>query len=104
MASFKKVIATAKTKVAAAETKAFMARLEALEAILQNASPHDVLMLCAHALAQVFPDCCEAHQDEFRAEFLRVLSDCVALQQQEQDAPESDEADADADDTPAQVH
>jgi hypothetical protein len=94
MADFKKTIATAKAKVADAETKAFMARLEAIDAILQDAAPHDVLTLCAHALAAVVPDCCESHQDEFKAEFLRVLNDCVAVQQQEQEAAEADTDDA----------
>jgi hypothetical protein len=89
MADFKKTIATAKAKVAEADAKAFQARFEAIEAILQGAAPHDVLTLCAHALAAVAPDCCEAHQDEFKAEFLRVLADCVALQQ-EQDAAEAE--------------
>ena len=60
-----------KAKVAKAEIEAFTARLEAIDAILQDASPHDVLTLCARALADVVPNCCEAHQDEFKAEFLR---------------------------------
>jgi hypothetical protein len=38
MAAFKKTIATAKAKVADAETQAFMARLEAIDAILEG--PH----------------------------------------------------------------
>jgi hypothetical protein len=80
---------TARARVADAETKAFMARMEAIEAILQGAAPHDVMMLCAHALAQIAPLCCEAHQDEFKAEFLRVLDECVAMQ--EQDAAEDDD-------------
>jgi hypothetical protein len=66
MADFKKTIATAKAKVADAETKAFMARLEAIDAILQGATPHDVLTLCAHALASAAPLCCEVHQDDSR--------------------------------------
>jgi hypothetical protein len=90
MANFKKTIATAKAKVAKAEIEAFKARLEALDEILQDASPHDVLSLCAHALADVVPNCCEAHQDEFKTELLRVLGDCVAIRQ-EQDAAEADE-------------
>ena len=53
MADFKKTIATAKAKVAKAEIEAFKARLEAVDAILQDASPHDVLTLCARALAEV---------------------------------------------------
>ena len=99
MANFKKTIAAAKAKVAEAETKAFMARLEAIDAILDGANPHDAMMLCAHALAAVTPDCCEAHQNEFKAELLRVLGDCVALQQ-EQGAAEAD-GDGDA---PPHVH
>ena len=90
MASFKKTISTAKAKVAKAEIVAFKARLEAIDAILQDASPDDVLSLCAHALADVVPNCCEAHQDEFKTELLRVLGDCVAIRQ-EQDAAEADE-------------
>ena len=99
MANFKKTIAAAKAKVAEAETKAFMARLEAIDAILDGANPHDAMMLCAHALAAVAPNCCEAHQDEFKAELLRMLGDCVALQQ-EQGAAEAD-GDGDA---PPHVH
>jgi hypothetical protein len=93
MADFKKTIATARAKIADADARAFMARLEAIETILQGATPHDVMTLCAQALVVVVPDCCEAHQDEFRAEFLRV---CVAVQQ-EQDAAE---ADGDGEDAP----
>jgi hypothetical protein len=88
MANFKKAIATAKAKVAKAESEAYTARSEAIDAILRDAAPHDVLTLCARALAEVAPNCCEAHQDEFKAEFLRVLSDCVAVLQ-EQDAAEA---------------
>ena len=99
MANFKKTIATAKAKVAKAEIEAFKARLEAIDAILQDASPHEVLTLCARALADVAPNCCEAHQDEFKAEFLRVLGDCVAIRQ-EQDAAEA----GGDDDVHASVH
>ena len=90
MADFKKTLATAKAKVAKAELEAFTARAEAMVAILQDAPLHDVLMLCARALSEVAPTCCEAHQDEFKAEFLRVLNDCVAVRQ-EQEAAEADE-------------
>jgi hypothetical protein len=58
--AFKKTIATAKAKVAKAESLAFAARPEAIDAILDGAAPHDVLPLCAHALAEVAPLCCEA--------------------------------------------
>jgi hypothetical protein len=92
MANFKKAIATPKAKVAKAEIDAFAARMEAIDAILQDAAPHDVLTLCARALADVVPNCCEAHQDEFKAEFLRVLSDCVAIRQEQDEAGGDDEA------------
>jgi hypothetical protein len=81
---------TAKAKVADAEAKAFMARLEAIDAILQDAAPHDVLALCAHAIAAVAPLCCEAHQDEFKADLLQAVGECVEIIQQEQDAAEAD--------------
>jgi hypothetical protein len=86
MANFKKTVATAKAKVAKAESLAFAARLEAIDAILQDATPHDVLTLCVHAIAAVAPTCCEVHQDEFKAELLRVLSDCVAIRQEQEEA------------------
>ena len=102
MANFKNTIAAAKAKVAEADAKAFQARFEAIEAILEGANPHDVMMLCAHALAAVAPNCCEAHQDEFKAELLRVLGDCVAIRQ-EQEAAEDAAEDEGADVSP-QVH
>ena len=94
MADFKKTVATAKATVAKAEIEAFAARMEAIDAIPQDASPHDVLTLCARALADVVPNCCEAHQDEFKAELLRVLGDCVAIRQEQEEAEagEDDEA------------
>jgi hypothetical protein len=91
MANFKKTVATAKAKVAKAEIEAFNARLEAMDAILQDAPPHDVMTLCVRALAEVAPNCCEAHQDEFKAELLRALGDCVAIRQEQEEA-EDDEA------------
>ena len=73
-------------------------RLEAIDAILRDASSHDVLTLRARALTGVVPNCCGAHQHEFEAEFLRVLSECVAIW------PEQDEAEAGEDDAHPQVH
>jgi hypothetical protein len=96
MANFKKTVATAKAKVAKAESLAFAARLEAIDAILQDATPHDVLTLCVHAIAAVAPTCCEAHQDEFKAELLRVLSDCVAIRQEQEEAEVGEDDDGDA--------
>jgi hypothetical protein len=86
MADFKKTVATAKAKVAKAESLAFAARLEAIEAILQDAPPHDVLTLCVHSLAEIAPICCETHHDEFVAELLRALGDCVAIRQEQEEA------------------
>jgi hypothetical protein len=86
MADFKKTVATAKAKVAKTKSLAFAARLEAMDAILQDAPPHDVLTLCVHSLAEVAPICCEAHQDEFKAELLRALGDCVAIRQEQEEA------------------
>ena len=96
-ADFTKVIADARAKVARAKTDAFMARLEATDTILQDAEPYDVLIVCAQVLAQVIPLCCEKHEDEFKSELLRVLSDCTAQ--------ERDEAEGGGDgDAPPQVH
>jgi thiamine phosphate synthase YjbQ (UPF0047 family) len=100
MADFKKTIATAKAKIDAAETKAFTARLDAIDAILRGASPYDVMMLCAHALAPVAPLCCEEHEAAFREDFLQMLAEAVEIQQQEQDAAEAD----DDDDAHTSVH
>ena len=47
--------------------------------------------LCVHALAAVAPNCREAHQDEFKADLLHALGECVAIIQQEQDAAEAAE-------------
>ena len=68
-----------------------MARLEAIEAILEGANPHDVMMLCAHALAGAAQLCCDQHQDEFKAEFLRILGDRIALEQAQEDEADADE-------------
>jgi hypothetical protein len=62
-------------------------------------SPHDLLTLCARALAEATPTCCEAHQNELKAE-LRVLNDGVAILR-EQDAAEAAEGN---DVHPPQVH
>ena len=97
-ADFTKIIADARAKVAKAQTEAFMARLEAIDTILEDAEPYDVLMACAHALAHAMPLCCEKHEDEFKAEFLRVLSDCIVEER------EAAEAEGDDGDAPPQVH
>ena len=99
-ADFTKIIADARAKVARAKTEAFMARLEAIDTILEDAEPYDVLMVCAHVLAQVMPLCCEAHEDEFKREFLQILSDCV---DQERDVADAADAEGDGG-APPQVH
>jgi hypothetical protein len=100
-ADFTKTIADARAKVAKAKTDAFIARLEAVDTILEDAEPYDVLMVCAHVLAQVIPLCCEKHEDEFKSELLRVLSDCTAEERAAVEAAAEGEGD---DDAPPQVH
>jgi hypothetical protein len=100
MPNFKKPVADARTKIAKAEADAFVARLEALDAILDGAKPSDIMLLAAHALAHAAPLCCDQHQDEFKADFLRKLADCIAAEERAEDAAEA-EADGDA---PPQVH
>jgi hypothetical protein len=74
-------------------------RIEAIDTILEDAEPYDALMACAQAFAHTMPLCCKKHEDEFKAEFLRVLDDCMAV---ERDAAEGEgEGDGDA---PPQVH
>jgi hypothetical protein len=57
-----------------------------IDAILQGATPHDVLALCAHAVAAVVPNCCEAHQRSS----MRVLCDCITTLEEEEDVAEAD--------------
>jgi hypothetical protein len=100
MASYKKTIADAKAQIAKAEAAAFTARMNAIDAILDGASPGDVMLLAATALTNAAPLCCDEHLDEFKAEFLRMLDSCVTV------AREREERDAEADDDDAspQVH
>ena len=93
MPDFKQPIA----KVVDAASKLFLARLEAIDVILADANPHEVLMVCVHALAQVVPGCCAEHQAEFEAELLRHVRECVARQQDAEDAAEDEAA-------PSSVH
>jgi len=87
-----------KATVADAAARLFMARLEAIDVILDGADAHEVLMVCAHALAQVAPDCCTEHQAEFEAELLQHVRECTALQQDADDAADAE------DDTPPVRH
>src|SRR5215472_1058658 len=87
-----------KAKVADAAAKLFLARLEAIDVILDGAEAHEVLMVCAHALAQVAPDCCEEHVTAFAAELARLLREAIELQQDAEDAAVAE------DDTPPVRH
>jgi hypothetical protein len=87
-----------KAKVADAAAKLFLARLEVIDAILAGANPLEVMMVCAHALAAVAPDCCEQHLAEFETELLRHLRECMAQQQEAEDAVDAE------DDTPPVRH
>jgi len=91
MPNFKKTVA----KVADAKSKLFLARLEAIDEILAGAIPLEVMMVCAHALAQVAPSCCDDHRAAFEAELVEHVRECVAQEQ---------EAEAEADMPPPHVH
>ena len=69
----------------------FLPRLEAIEVILIGADPHEVLMVCVHAPAAAAPVSCEEHLAEFEAELLRLLRECVAQQQEAEDAADAEE-------------
>ena len=94
MPNFKKPVA----KVADAKSKLFLARLEAIDEILAGAIPLEVMMVCAHALAQVAPGCCDDHQAAFEAELVEHVRECVAQDQEAEDAL------ADGDAPPPHVH
>jgi hypothetical protein len=98
-ADFTKGVADAKEKVAKAKAAAFSARLEAVDTILEDAEPYDVLLVCAQVLAHAFPLCCDKHEDEFKSEFLRVLNDCIL---EERDVAEAEGGTDDG--APPQVH
>lgn len=76
-------------------------RIEAIDTILEDAEPYDVLMACAQAFAHIMPLCCKKHEDEFKAEFLRVLDDCMAVERDAAEGEGEGEGDGDA---PPQVH
>jgi hypothetical protein len=84
MPDFKKTIATVKKKVAMAEARAFIARMEALDAVLEGANPDDIMQLAAHALAEVAPDCCERHLEEFQAGFLQMVDGFIAVAREDE--------------------
>jgi hypothetical protein len=96
MADFTKTIAAAKQRVAKAGARAFIARMEAIDSILEGADAHNIMLLVANALTNIAPLCCDKHLDEFKEELLRMLDHCVAvaLENEEQDAAEADDGDA----------
>lgn len=89
--SYAQTVATAKAKVGAAEHQAYAARAEAIAAILVGADEYDVMMLCADALAQASPLCCETHKAEFRTEVLRLLDAGIAALEEEADEHDGDD-------------
>jgi hypothetical protein len=99
MAEFKKPVVRAQKKVAKAQADIFVARMEAIDSILEGADPDDIMLVCVTALAEVAPLCCDQHLEEFKAELLERLDHCVAM------ARENAEADAaEVEDTPPQLH
>jgi hypothetical protein len=100
VADLKKTVTAARKKIEEAEFKLFVARSDAVHAILRDASAMDIMMVCAQALSEVVPDCCEAHRAEFAADLQGMIDDCLANQQ---DADAEPEPDGDAAPTP-RVH
>jgi hypothetical protein len=105
VADHKKTVAATQAKVTAAKAKAFIARMEAIDAILEGTNPHDAMMIAAYIAAGVSPLCCSQHQDEFKADLLRMLNDAIDV---EEDLAERDDVEAEAayedGDAPPQVH
>jgi hypothetical protein len=64
---------------AARRANLIKARLEALDAVLDGADLHEVVLISAHALAQVAPDCCAEHMGKFETARLLRLRECAAL-------------------------
>jgi hypothetical protein len=93
MPDFKDLTASALKQIADAEYELYCRRAEAIDAICNGASVTDVMLLAAHMLAMVAPDCCDAHAADFEEDFLKMLHD-----HQHDDA---DDADGDE---PAAVH
>jgi hypothetical protein len=81
-----------KAQVEEAAQLLFLARLEAIDVILGDANPHEVLLVCVHALAQVAGGLCEEHLALFEAELLEHLRECVAWQQEAEEAAEAEDA------------
>jgi hypothetical protein len=50
----------------------------------------DIMMVCAQALSEAAPDCCEAHLADFKADLLGMIDDCLASQQDADAEPEPD--------------
>ena len=93
-ADLAKIVGDTKARIAKAEQEATVARLDAIAAILEGAQPYDVMMICASALAGIAPICCDKHQDEFKADLLRILGDFIARQTEEDTADGNENEDA----------
>jgi hypothetical protein len=70
----------------------FQARLEAIDVILEDANPHEVLMVCVHALAAAAPGCCEDIWPSSRRSCCGTLRECMAQQQEAEDAADEEPA------------
>jgi hypothetical protein len=99
MPDFKKTVTAARKKIEEAEFKLFVARADAVHTILRGASAMDIMMVCAEALSEVAPDCCEGHRAAFEEDLRGMIDDCLAQQQDAEAAP-----DADGDAPPPHVH
>ena len=101
MADFKKLVATAKEQIAKAEARTFLARMEAIDAILEGADLQDVKLLAAHVIAEVALECSDQPLADFKDDFLRMVDDFIAMAREDEaeDAAEGDDSDA-----PPQVH
>ena len=101
MADFKKLVASAKERIGNAEARTFLARMEAIDAILEGADLQDVKLLAAHVIAEVALECDDQPLADFKDDFLRMVDDFIAMaRENEEDAAEADDSDA----PPPQVH
>ena len=99
MADFKKLVASAKERIGNAEARTFLARMEAIDAILEGADLQDVKLLAAHVIAEVALECSDQPLADFKDDFLRMVDDFIAMAR-ENEAEDADEAE----DVPPQVH
>ena len=101
MADFKKLVATAKEQIAKAEARTFLARMEAIDAILEGADLQDVKLLAAHVIAEIALECSDQPLAAFKDDFLRMVDGFIAMARENE---ERDTVEADGDEAPPQVH